>query len=107
MIFVLIAGTYTPMLLIPLRGTLGGILFGVIWRLAIFGIIFKNLFFKKFKFISLILYVVMGWLVIVALKPLLETIPFKMFLWILIGGLFYTFGIIFYVWKKLPYSHFI
>lgn len=107
MIFLLIAGTYTPLLLIPLRGTLGWILFGVIWGLAILGIVFKNLFFKKLQFVSLMLYLAMGWMLVIALKPLLQVVPFEMFVWIIAGGVSYTLGVIFYVWKKMPYSHFI
>jgi hemolysin III len=107
MIFVLIAGTYTPVLLIALRDSLGWVLFGLIWGLAIFGIILKNIFFKKLQILSLILYLVMGWLVVFAIKPLLESVPFGMMIWFLAGGLSYTIGVVFYVWKKLPYSHFI
>jgi hemolysin III len=107
MIFVLIAGTYTPVLLIALRDSLGWVLFGLIWGLAILGIVLKNIFFKKLQILSLILYLIMGWLVVFAIKPLLESVPFGMMIWFLAGGLSYTIGVVFYVWKKLPYSHFI
>lgn len=104
-IYFLIAGTYTPFLLISIRGTLAWVLAGVIWGLAIAGIIFKTLFIHKFKRLSVLVYILMGWLCVTASKEMLETIPAAGLIWLAAGGLSYTFGVIFYVWKKLPYGH--
>ena len=104
-IYLLIAGTYTPVTLISMRGPWGWTLFGLIWALAIGGIFFKAFHFGKFRALSVISYVMMGWLIVIALKPMLQAIPAGMFLWIIIGGACYTFGIIFYAVKKIPFNH--
>lgn len=104
-IFLLIAGTYTPILLISMRGVLGWILFGLIWALALGGIVFKIFFFEKFKMLSVLFYVGMGWLVVIAGKPVLEMVPTSVNLWLLIGGIFYTVGVVFYITKKIPFQH--
>lgn len=104
-IYVLIAGTYTPFLLIAIDGVLGIVLLCIIWSIAIFGIVFKCLFIHKFETLSLILYIAMGWLIIFAIKPLYEFLQFDGFTILLAGGLLYTFGAIFYAWRKLPYNH--
>lgn len=107
MIYLLIAGTYTPILLGPLRNTMGWVLFGIIWFLAIVGIIFKSFFFNKNKVVSTVIYIIMGWLIIINIKQVLLLIPKGMFIWLLLGGIAYTVGTIFYLWKKQPYAHFI
>jgi hemolysin III len=104
-IFLLIAGTYTPFTLVSLRGAWGWTLFGVVWGLAVLGIIFQVTRLRRRPTISLALYVGMGWAVIVATKPLLAAIAPGGGLLLLIGGLFYTAGIGFYVWRRLPYHH--
>ncbi len=104
-IYLLIAGTYTPFLLITLRGPWGWSLFGVIWGLAILGIAFKIIFGHKYEIVSTIFYVLMGWVVIIAIKPLLAALPMAGFVWLLAGGLAYTTGVIFYAWEKLPFNH--
>lgn len=104
-IFLLIAGTYTPPTLIAMRGTWGWTLFTVIWAIAVGGLIFESMNIGKYKIISVIIYMVMGWLALVAIKPMLEMLPPGMFKWFLAGGLFYTAGIIFYAWKRIPYNH--
>ncbi|MBA4537776.1 hemolysin III family protein [Bacillus aquiflavi] len=104
-IYILIAGTYTPFVLIPLRGGLGWILFGVIWTLAIAGIVFKMFFVKKFIILSTLIYIMMGWLVIIAIKPLYEALGTSGFTLLLTGGILYTIGSLFYVWRKIPYHH--
>jgi hemolysin III len=104
-IYVLIAGTYTPFLLIAIDGVLGIVLLCIIWSIAIFGIVFKCLFIHKFETLSLFLYIAMGWLIIFAIKPLYEFLQFDGFTILLAGGLLYTFGAIFYAWRKLPYNH--
>ena len=104
-IFLLIAGTYTPFLLITLRGILGWVLFGVIWFMALVGVIFKVFFVHRFKIISVIAYVFMGWIIVFAIKPLVNSLPSGGIFWLVAGGVSYTLGVIFYVWKKLPFSH--
>lgn len=104
-IFLLIAGSYTPLTLICLRGPLGWTIFGVIWAIAFAGITLKLFCMNKMKYVSLVLYILMGWLLIAAFKPMLLHVPLGMIVWLLIGGACYTFGVIFYVWKKLPYHH--
>jgi hemolysin III len=104
-IYLLIAGSYTPLSLVAMRGTWGWVIFSVIWSLAIFGIVLNVVSFEKTKVYSTILYVLMGWLIIVAAKPMLSMMPQGLFPWLLGGGLIYTLGIIFYVWKKIPYNH--
>lgn len=104
-IFILIAGSYTPFMLVNLRGGWGWSLFGVIWGLAFFGILFKILFVKRFQILSTMVYVGMGWLIIVAIKPAVAAVPAGGMLWLLAGGLLYTGGTAFYLWKQLPYNH--
>ncbi len=104
-IFLLIAGTYTPVTLIALRGGWGWTLFGVIWGLTIFGINLEIFAMRKFRFLSVVIYIVMGWMVLMAIKPLMRVAPSGMLLWMLLGGICYTVGVLFYVWKRLPYHH--
>lgn len=104
-IFLLIAGTYTPFTLVSLRGAWGWALFGAIWTMAILGILLEILTTARWRFLSIILYVSMGWLVIVAFSPLSSALSSKGLMMLMTGGLFYTFGILFYTWKSLPYNH--
>ena len=104
-IFLLIAGTYTPILLVAMGGTLGWTMFGVIWIIAIAGILLKIFALEKVKVISNLLYMAMGWLIVIAIKPMLSTVPFELFMWLLAGGLFYSLGVIFYAYKKIPFNH--
>lgn len=104
-IYLLIAGTYTPFTLVTLRGTLGWSVFGIIWGLAAIGIIFQLFFVKRFKVMSTICYILMGWLIIFAIKPLIAALPVYGLLWLIIGGVFYTSGTVFYLWRKIPYNH--
>ena len=104
-IYLLIAGTYTPVLLITLRTTLGWTIFGLVWAMAIGGIIHRIFFFDKLKSLSLVSYIVMGWLSLIVFKSLLNTAPAELVVWLLIGGAFYTGGLIFYSWEKLPFNH--
>ncbi len=105
MVFILIAGSYTPITLTVLRGPWGWTLFGLIWGLAIFGIVMKIAFFDRFNTLSVVLYILMGWLVVIALKPLLSAAPMGLMIWMGIGGLSYTLGVIFYAWERLPFNH--
>jgi hemolysin III len=104
-IYFFIAGTYTPFLLIVIKGTLGWSLFGVVWFLAIAGTVFKCFFVKKYLFTSTILYVVMGWLIVFAWKPLMSNLSFEGMMYLIIGGALYTLGSIFYVWRGFKYHH--
>ncbi|MFZ5753262.1 MAG: PAQR family membrane homeostasis protein TrhA [Bacillota bacterium] len=104
-IYLLIAGSYTPVTLVSMRGTWGWTIFGIIWALAIGGIILKVVNLEKMKYFSIGLYVIMGWLIMIAVKPMLEMIPQGLFTWLLTGGLMYTFGVIFYLWKRIPFNH--
>ncbi len=105
MIFILIAGTYTPITLTVLRGAWGWTLFGLIWGLAIFGIVMKIAFFDRFNGLSMVLYLLMGWLVVIAVKPMLMSAPTGLLVWMGFGGLSYTLGVIFYAWDRLPFNH--
>lgn len=107
-IFLLIAGTYTPMLLVSIGGTIGWVIFGVQWTIALVGIIFKIFYTGRFRFISTLIYAIMGWIIVFRWRDLVNAIPSDA-LWLLIsGGLAYTVGIIFYMLDtKIKYSHFI
>jgi hemolysin III len=104
-IYLLIAGTYTPFLLVNLRGGWGWSLFGVIWGLALAGIVFQVFFVSRFRVLQTVIYLLMGWLVVIAVKPLLTRVALPGLLWLLAGGLSYTVGALFYLWKKLHYHH--
>jgi hemolysin III len=104
-IYLLIAGTYTPFLLVNLRGGWGWSLFGVVWGLALAGIVFQIFFVDRFRLAQTLIYLGMGWLVVIAVKPLLANVPRPGLLWLLAGGLSYSVGAVFYLWKKLPYHH--
>ena len=104
-IYLLIAGTYTPFTLIGLRGPWGWGLFIAIWTIAIAGVIFKLFYTGRFKLLSTILYIAMGWLVVVAIKPLLTSVDPVTLGWMLAGGLFYTLGTFFYHRESIRYSH--
>jgi len=104
-IYLLIAGTYTPFTLVPLHGVLGWTVFGLVWGLAILGIALKVFFVGRFKVISTLCYILMGWFIIIAIEPLIATVATLGIMWLIIGGLFYTLGSVFYLWNKLPYNH--
>ncbi|MFS8063980.1 MAG: PAQR family membrane homeostasis protein TrhA [Luteimonas sp.] len=104
-IYLLIAGTYTPFTLIGLRGHVGWWLFAAIWSLALLGIVFKLFFTGRFKLLSTLVYVAMGWMAIVAIKPVLAALDDWTFGWMLAGGLVYTLGTVFYHRPSMRYSH--
>lgn len=104
-IYFFIAGTYTPFLFIAVKGWLGWTLFGIVWGLAIGGTVFKAFFVKKFLFASTILYVVMGWLIVFAWNPLVENVPSQGVVLLVIGGVLYTVGAVFYVWRGFKFHH--
>lgn len=104
-IFLLIAGTYTPLLLIYLRSSIGWPFLGVIWAFACAGILFKLLFKTKYRFISLSMYLAMGWLCVLAADSLLEYVPGKILALLAVGGVLYTIGVVFYSVRSMPYNH--
>ncbi|PLY04540.1 MAG: hemolysin III [Desulfuromonas sp.] len=104
-IYLLIAGTYTPFTLINLRGPWGWSLFGAIWGLALLGVTLKIVMLQRIRGISTAIYLAMGWIVIVAIKPMLHAVEPGGMLLLLLGGLSYSAGVIFYVWRRLPYNH--
>lgn len=104
-IYVLIAGTYTPFTLIGLRGPWGWGLFATIWALALAGVIFKLFYTGRFKLLSTIIYIAMGWLIVVAIKPMWTSLDGWTIGWLLAGGLFYTLGTFFYHRESIRYSH--
>lgn len=104
-IFLLIAGTYTPVTLTAMRGPWGWTIFGIVWGIALLGILLKILFINKLKDVSLILYIAMGWLIVIAVRPLIDSVERISLIYLIAGGLFYTLGTIFYAWKSLPYGH--
>ena len=99
-IYLLIAGTYTPFTLVALRGVWGWSIFGVVWGLAVLGIVVDSLPQKGRRVLPIVIYLLMGWLCVVALVPLLRALPPAGFAGLLLGGLFYTFGLIFYAYDK-------
>lgn len=104
-IYILIAGTYTPFSLITLSGTTGWIIFSVVWGIALIGVSLKLFFTGKFKVISTIMYVLMGWIIIFAIKPLLENLPSGGLFWLFAGGAFYTLGAVLFLIEKLKFNH--
>lgn len=104
-IYVLIAGSYTPFMLVNLRGFWGWSILGVVWACAVLGIILKAVCIMKFQKLTLALYVVMGWLCVIVLRQLLPQLSQFSAIFLIAGGLSYTVGLIFYGWEKLPYSH--
>ena len=104
-IYLLIAGTYTPFTLIGLRGPWGWGLFAAIWTLALAGVVFKLFYTGRFKTLSTLIYVAMGWLVLVAIKPMLSSLDGWTIGWLLAGGVFYTLGTYFYHRESIRYAH--
>ncbi|HEX7019575.1 MAG TPA: hemolysin III family protein [Gemmatimonadaceae bacterium] len=104
-IYLLIAGTYTPFTLVSLRGAWGWTLFGLVWGLAALGVIFKLFFTGRFKFVSTVLYVALGWMVLIAWRPMVQAVSPATLRWLLAGGVMYTVGTVFYMNRKIRYSH--
>lgn len=104
-IYLKIAGTYTPFLILALREHYGIVLLVVLWTLATVGIIFKTFFVKRFNLISTILYLFMGWLALFLIRPLYHAVSTDVFLYLMAGGACFTIGVIFYLWEKMPYNH--
>ena len=104
-IYLSIAGSYTPFSLIFIQGTWGWSIFGSAWLIAIAGIVLKLFYTGRFQLLSTIGYVVMGWIIVIAINPLIKSVPFSQLMWILAGGVFYTLGAALYQIKKIPYNH--
>jgi hemolysin III len=104
-IYLLIAGTYTPFTLVTLRGPWGWTLFGLVWGLALAGILFRVLFGTRYRPLAVASYVLLGWLCVVAVKPILELVPLGALAWIAAGGLTYTMGVFFFAAKRIPHHH--
>jgi len=104
-IFILIAGTYTPFTIAAIRGGWGWSLFGMIWGMAMIGIVFKLFFTGRFKVLSTAMYIGMGWLVVIALVPLMQALSGAGLAWLVVGGVLYTAGTLFYHRESIPYSH--
>lgn len=104
-IYLFIAGTYTPFMLVAIRGPLGWTLFGIAWGIAVFGVIFKAFFVKRFLFMSTIFYIAMGWMIVIAWGPLTQAVASGGIILLVLGGVLYTLGTVFYVWRGFPYHH--
>ncbi|MCH8873380.1 hemolysin III family protein [candidate division KSB1 bacterium] len=104
-IYVLIAGSYTPFTLVTLNGTIGWVIFGTSWGLALTGIILKLFFTGKYNLISTLMYVFLGWVIIFAIKPLINNLPLEGLFWLFAGGMAYTIGAILYSIKKIKFNH--
>jgi hemolysin III len=104
-IYLLIAGSYTPFALVSMRGPLGWTILGVVWGLSVMGIVFKTFFIGRFEKIATAAYVLMGWLCVVTFQQLFTAIGSGGMMWLVLGGIAYTGGVIFYAWQKLPYNH--
>ena len=104
-IYILIAGTYTPFALVTLNGTAGWIIFGVVWGLALVGIILKLFFTGKYRTLSTIMYVVMGWIIVFAVKPLIENLSFNGLMWLVAGGVSYTIGAVLFSLDRIKFNH--
>ena len=104
-IYLLIAGTYTPFTLISLRGAWGWSLFGVVWGLALVGVLLKSRFGARLPALSTWIYLAMGWIIVIALRPLAQHVAPAGLRWLALGGALYTGGVVFYVWERIRYSH--
>lgn len=104
-IYLLIAGTYTPFTLISLRGGWGWSLFGIVWGLAILGVVLKATLMGHLRAVSVACYVAMGWLVVIAARPLVASVATGGLVLLVLGGLAYTVGVVFYAWRRMPYHH--
>jgi hemolysin III len=104
-IYLLIAGTYTPFLLITLHGALGWTLFGIVWTIAIAGVVFKSIFADRFNLVSTIGYLIMGWLILPAIVPIFRGLQLAGFILMVTGGILYSSGTFFYLKDKIPFGH--
>ncbi len=104
-IYLLIAGTYTPVTLLAIRGPWGWTIFAIVWTLALVGVLLRIWVLRGYHLAADLLYVPMGWLIVIAARPLMEAVPINFVVWALAGGLSYTAGVVFYAWHRLPFNH--
>ena len=104
-IYLLIAGTYTPITLVTIRGAMGWVIFGVVWGMAVLGIVLNSVSIEKFKKFSIVSYIMIGWAVVIGMRQVIENMPKNGLVFLVIGGVLYTVGIIFYALKKVKYMH--
>jgi hemolysin III len=104
-IYLLIAGTYTPFTLVSLRGTTGWILFGFVWTSAVAGVVFKSLLIERFAMASAVVYLLQGWVIVFAIRPLYHAIGGHGLAWLVAGGVLYSLGIVFFALDRLRYFH--
>lgn len=104
-IYLQIAGTYTPVILVGMRNVWGWTVFAIVWTLAVVGIVLKTTVFRTQHIISDLLYIPMGWTLVVAIRPMIRILPGGLLFWMLAGGLCYTGGVVFYAWRRLPFGH--
>jgi len=104
-IFLLIAGTYTPILLTSMRGIWGWTLFGIIWGLAIVGAVIRSIYLHRFRKLMVAVYLLMGWMFVLAGKQIYLNLPSVSLTFLILGGIAYSVGVIFYMWRSLPYAH--
>lgn len=104
-IFLLIAGTYTPFLLTALRGTFGWVLFGIIWGVAIVGVVIRSIYLTRFRKLMVAMYLIMGWMFVVAVGPMIKNLPLTSLIFLFLGGIFYSVGVVFYLKRNLKYGH--
>jgi hemolysin III len=104
-IYVLIAGTYTPFALVTLNGLVGWTIFGVVWGFAVVGIILKLFYTGRYHLLSTSMYVLMGWIIVFAIKPLFDNLEFFGLLWLFAGGISYTLGAVFFIIEKIKFNH--
>ena len=104
-IYLLIAGTYTPFLLVNMRGGWGWTIFGLVWGLAVLGILFKAFFVERYGIASTAVYLAMGWIVVIAVKPLLASVAGGGIALLLAGGVAYSLGVVFFAWERFPFNH--
>ncbi|WP_297091346.1 hemolysin III family protein [uncultured Draconibacterium sp.] len=104
-IFLLIAGTYTPFVLTTIRGALGWTLFGIIWALAITGVVIRSIYLTRFRKLMVGIYLAMGWMFLMAIGPIVKNLPGSSIAFLFIGGGCYSIGVIFYAWRNLKYGH--
>ncbi len=106
-IYFLIAGSYTPFIFTHFKDFRGWTILGILWTMTLLGSVFKYFFTHKYKLLSTLVYVVMGWMALFIMKPLMQSVSSTCFQWIVVGGAFYTIGVIFYLWERLYHNHFI
>jgi hemolysin III len=104
-IYLLIAGSYTPFLLVGIRGTTGWTMLAVVWMIALIGITMKVLFIDRFQVLSVFMYLAMGWLCVFVFREMMASLPIGGIIWLAAGGILYTVGVIFYAMQKIPYMH--